>query len=81
MFWLTRALILSVRGEPCLAMVGYTSRWVRSMSLTLRRISSMGLSPVSRLSCSLMLMLVPALAISIRSFSCVGSRIGLVTFS
>jgi len=67
------AVIGMVLGFPPLAVVGFTVLCSRSMSLTLRLHSSTGLSPVSMLSCSFVPSTVPALAISIKSFSLVGS--------
>jgi len=72
--------ILRVRGFPFFAVVGYINRWVKSMSFTFRLHSSTGLSPVSRLSCSFADMVLPALAIIICSFSCVGIFIILACF-
>lgn len=45
--------IFSVLGAPFLAVVGYIVLWFRSMSLTFRLHSSIGLSPVSLLIVSL----------------------------
>jgi len=58
---------------PFLAVVGFTVLWSRSKSLALSLVSSTGLSPVSMLSCSFMDRSFPALAMSICSFSLVGS--------
>ena len=64
--------IFSVRAFPCLAVVGYNRFCSRSMSLTLRFVSSVGLIPVSRLICSFVAIFLPELAIIISSFSFVG---------
>ncbi len=83
-----RSCILVVRladidttlGFPFLAVVGFTVLWSRSMSLTLSLHSSTGLKPVSMLICSLMLSLFGACAISIISFSLVGSVMRLASW-
>ena len=62
-----------VLGLPCLAVVGLTVLCSRSRSLTLSRISSTGLSPVSIFSVSLVDRTYPASAMSILIFSLVGS--------
>jgi len=64
--------IFSVLAEPFLAVVGWISLWSRSMSLTFRLCSSIGLSPVSLLIVSLSDSVGLALAISISIFSFVG---------
>ena len=64
--------IFSILGAPCFAVVGYTVFCSRFMSLAFSVISSMGLSPVSLLSVSLMLSVCPACAISWFRFSVVG---------
>lgn len=66
-------LILSTRGFPCLAVVGYASFCWRSMSFTFRVHTSTGRIPVSRLSCSLGCRRLDAFDIKTSSFSCVGS--------
>ena len=68
-----------VLGFPLLAVVGLTVLCSRSMSLTLSLVRSTGRSPVFMLSCSFIERSFPALAMSICSFSLVGSAMFLAS--
>ncbi|MBA7494981.1 hypothetical protein ES702_05560 [subsurface metagenome] len=72
-------LIFSVLGAPFLAVVGYMVLWFKSMSLTFRLHSSMGLNPVSLLVVSLVDVGLWALAISMFRFSVVGTRLSFIS--
>lgn len=64
--------IFNVLAKPCLAVVGWINLCSKSMSLTFRLCSSIGLKPVSLLIVSLIDSVLPALAISISILSFVG---------
>ncbi len=65
--------IFNVLGAPCFAVIGCTVLVAVSMSFTLSRHSSIGRKPVSLLSCSFVDVGFLAFAMSIWSFSVVGS--------
>lgn len=65
-------LIVRVRPLPCLAVVGVISRWVKSMSFTLKLTTSIGRSPLKD-SCSLTDNTLCACPMMRSSFSFVGT--------
>jgi len=71
--------IFNALAEPCFAVVGYMIFWSKSMSLTFRLHSSIGLKTVSLLSVSLVAKVLPELAMSISSLSLVGILIALAS--
>ena len=79
--WLRLFVIFRVLGAPCLAVIGLIAPCSVSMSLTFSLHSSTGLKPVSRLIVSLSASGWLAFAISICSFSFVGSLMFLASGS